>query len=215
MSKKCPQCGSLYTDQTLKYCLTDGTPLTFDSTVEKTLLMQEKESTETMPRIIETGENLAEKTTPPGVLADAGNSGPSTGKGFVFYIGLILGAVLLIGIGALIGLNISGPGLDQKQYDPAGQNTAVEKTNDKAAENTFSGTEPAAKTYRVTGVSRRDVLYIRPAPGNLKVRLGAIPPDGVGIEVTGPGKRSGKSLWLPIRYEGTSGWVNSRFLTEE
>lgn len=213
MSKKCPQCGSVYTDQTLKYCLTDGTPLSFDSSVEKTLLMQDSDSKETIPHVIETGENLAEKTTSPGLLAESEDSGPSTGKGFVFYVGLFLGAVLLIGIGALIGLNLAGP--DTKQYEPVGQNTEVDKTDKAEAENTSSGTERLTKTYRVTGVSRRDVLYIRPAPGNLKVRLGAIPPDGVGIVVTGPGKRSGKSLWVPIRYEATSGWVNSRFLAEE
>jgi hypothetical protein len=37
--KRCSQCNQTYTDETLSYCLSDGTPLTID-TEEKTMVMQ-------------------------------------------------------------------------------------------------------------------------------------------------------------------------------
>lgn len=211
MSKKCPQCGSVYTDQTLNYCLTDGTHLTFDSTVEQTLLIPEKESVETLGNIRDTDEIAAEKTRPTEVLNKPVVSNENGKRSIAFYGGLAVGAVLLVIIGTLIGLNLSEPRTAANRNSGTDQNTAVRTIN--AEENT--SVRPELKTYRVTGVSRTDVLYIRPAPGNLKIRVGKIPPDAKGIIITGRGKKAGKSLWVPISYKNVDGWVNSRYLAEE
>ena len=48
--KKCPQCQSSYTDDTLSYCLSDGTTLIFDENIsEQTLQLPQNAVTDIIP----------------------------------------------------------------------------------------------------------------------------------------------------------------------
>lgn len=66
--------------------------------------------------------------------------------------------------------------------------------------------------YHVVNVRVDDMLTVRSAAGADKPLVGAIPPNGAGIRVTGAGVKVGAYDWLPISYNNVSGWVNSHFL---
>jgi N-acetylmuramoyl-L-alanine amidase len=66
-------------------------------------------------------------------------------------------------------------------------------------------------SYRVVGVRSDDVLNIRSGPNaNLSI-VGAIPPNGRGIQIAG----TCTGQWCPIKYQNLSGWVNRTFLARE
>ena len=73
-----------------------------------------------------------------------------------------------------------------------------------------STAQEAARTYRVVHVQDDDVLNIRTAPAGDARIVGAIPPDGRGVELTGSCR-----TWCPVRYNGIAGWVNGRYLRVE
>ena len=73
----------------------------------------------------------------------------------------------------------------------------------------------STQTYRVIGVAYNDVLFIRPAPNQLTRFVGKIPPNASDIQVFGSPKRVGKNVWVSVSYEGTTGWVNSKFLARQ
>lgn len=67
----------------------------------------------------------------------------------------------------------------------------------------------------VVGVEPDDVLNIRAQPGADQPIVGAIPPYGFNISVTGEGREVEGSMWLPITYGDLQGWVNSHYLAEQ
>ncbi len=74
---------------------------------------------------------------------------------------------------------------------------------------------PANCSYRVVKVKANDMLWVRSDPSVKSERMGGIPHDGTGIEVTGPEQTIDKSRWIPIRYKGIAGWVNYGYLKKE
>lgn len=75
--------------------------------------------------------------------------------------------------------------------------------------------ETIIREYRVVFVEEEDVLNTRSGPGVGFDIVGEIQPGASGVKVTGEGKMVIDSLWVPVEYEDVSGWVNSRFLTED
>jgi uncharacterized protein YraI len=73
---------------------------------------------------------------------------------------------------------------------------------------------PATTLYQVVNVAANDTLNVRSGPGADSQVVGTIPPDGTGIQITGPGVRVQESTWVPINYLGLIGWVNSNYLAE-
>ncbi len=71
--------------------------------------------------------------------------------------------------------------------------------------------------FRVTGVSRSDVLNIRErvddqaSISQTKI-LGQIPADGKGVLGSGASLKIGKARWFEVRYKDIRGWVNGRYL---
>jgi hypothetical protein len=63
--------------------------------------------------------------------------------------------------------------------------------------------------FRVAGVGLDDVLNVRNGPSAEHDVIGGILPDAEGIEIVGPCV----SAWCPIQHRGTSGWVNSFYLS--
>ena len=70
---------------------------------------------------------------------------------------------------------------------------------------------PVRRAFRVVRVAADDVLNVRSGPSESHMAIGAIEPDGRGIDIVGPCR----GLWCPIRYGRTSGWVNSYYLAPE
>jgi len=70
--------------------------------------------------------------------------------------------------------------------------------------------QDAVRTYRVVHVHDDDVLNIRTAPSGDARIVGAIPPNGRGVELIGDCRS-----WCPVRYNGMSGWVSGRYLRVE
>jgi heat shock protein HslJ len=60
-----------------------------------------------------------------------------------------------------------------------------------------------------------DGLAVRARPGVKAKELGRLPSDAKGVKVTGPGKLSGRAVWVPIAHNGLSGWVNQNYLFKE
>jgi hypothetical protein len=68
-----------------------------------------------------------------------------------------------------------------------------------------------ASRYRVTGVSRGDVLNVRRGPSEQHEQIAGIPPKGRSVEITGRCVAD----WCPVRYGKIKGWVNSYYLVAE
>ncbi len=66
--------------------------------------------------------------------------------------------------------------------------------------------------YTVVNVAPDDVLNVRTGPGVSNPVVGTLPPHAQNVQVGETGQEVGGSLWLPVWYRGTEGWVNSRFL---
>ena len=71
-----------------------------------------------------------------------------------------------------------------------------------------------AAQFQVVYVAPDDVLHVRSGPGVGNDIIGELPPDATGITITGDGQMVEGSLWVPITANGTSGWVNTVYLTE-
>jgi hypothetical protein len=57
-----------------------------------------------------------------------------------------------------------------------------------------------------------DGLAVRTTPGTNGRELGRLASDAKDVYVTGPSKRIGSSVWVPVKSNALSGWVNQRFL---
>lgn len=69
--------------------------------------------------------------------------------------------------------------------------------------------------YAVVGVASDDRLNVRSGAGVNYAMVGSIPAYGMGVQVGQSGQEVGESLWLPVWYQGVSGWANSRYLARQ
>jgi uncharacterized protein YraI len=69
--------------------------------------------------------------------------------------------------------------------------------------------------YRVTKVASHDTLTVRLGPGVQYKQVGSIPSNGSHIKIVGYEIQIGKFFWVPIEYNGISGWVNSYYLKKD
>lgn len=70
--------------------------------------------------------------------------------------------------------------------------------------------------YRVAFVAANDTLNVRRRPDPNAAVVAELPADARGIAVAGEGQSvRGGGLWLPVDTTAGSGYVNSRFLTED
>ncbi|HKR11527.1 MAG TPA: SH3 domain-containing protein [Pyrinomonadaceae bacterium] len=68
-------------------------------------------------------------------------------------------------------------------------------------------------SYSVFNTS--DGLVVRAQPGVKAKEVGRLASDAKNITVTGAGKLSGRAIWVPIRHNELSGWVNQNFLFKD
>lgn len=231
--KECPKCGTVYTDVTLSFCLSDGSALILQIDEEKTAEFTKHDidvetpdrlPQETQQATFPTDETVV-RTTP--IVAKTGVSPFWIFSTFgLLAIFLVSGFAFWYFLDGILGdrsrqtadkpntnvENTEKPSNTIKEQS-AGKTTQTNTNNNEAE--TIKTATPKRKLYRVVGVKGGDVLYIRPKAGNLKVSVGKIPPGATGIKITGGGKTVGKSRWVPIVYRGKRGWVNSRFIARE
>jgi hypothetical protein len=72
-----------------------------------------------------------------------------------------------------------------------------------------------SSTYSVFRVLSDDVLNMRAAPGVKSAVVGTLPHDAKGIKITGTDKKVGRDVWVPVKHQNLSGWVNQSYLSEE
>jgi len=74
----------------------------------------------------------------------------------------------------------------------------------------------SSATYAVIQVPENDVLNIRSGPGVQNAVVGTLEPAASGLTRTGKTMLVGEDLWVEIQNPGGgTGWVNSKFLTEQ
>jgi hypothetical protein len=69
--------------------------------------------------------------------------------------------------------------------------------------------------YRVIHVDENDILNVRSGPGASNGIVTSLEPGRGGVRIVGFGQIVDDSVWVPINVDESSGWVNSRFLTED
>lgn len=69
--------------------------------------------------------------------------------------------------------------------------------------------------YSVTKVASYDTLTVRLGPGVKYKQVDSIPSNGSNIKIVGYEIQTGKFFWVPIEYNGISGWVNSYYLKKD
>ena len=74
---------------------------------------------------------------------------------------------------------------------------------------------PSDVLYTVVSVESHDVLNVRAGAGVVHSIVGSLPPYGMDVLVTGSGEDVAGSLWVPIRYQDVTGWVNSHYLARQ
>lgn len=74
---------------------------------------------------------------------------------------------------------------------------------------------PSLGMFAVVDVASDDLLNVRAQPGVAHAVVGTIPSYGIDVDVHAGGQEVGDSWWLPVHYQGVSGWVNSRYLSRQ
>ncbi len=78
-----------------------------------------------------------------------------------------------------------------------------------------SGEKTLLAEFRVVNVQSGDVLNVRSGPGVENEIVGALPSDGMGVQITGAGAAIGDTIWVPVRYGALTGWVNFDYLEQQ
>ena len=107
--------------------------------------------------------------------------------------------------------------VDASGQPPTGQTPTLAATVTIAAGVT-AGPTVSVNTeaeYRVIHVEENDILNVRSGPGASNAVVTGLPPGTRGVRIVGFGQNVDGSLWVPINAGTVSGWVNSRFLTEQ
>lgn len=221
--KRCPSCKTDYTDDTLRFCLADGTSLV--------------ETIDEQPTVVRPAKNPVEATNA---------AGRSTSKWIVLAIvGVLLGiaAVVAIGLaGAAVYYGSGGDGSSNKdlpssKYTPTPVVTAtpsvdrekerlrdeianIQKQLDDQKKNANSTKDDEKRDFRATATvnSPNDgFLALRSEPdADRGERLARIP-HGAEVEIvncekstTTIGVRTGR--WCQVEYDGVNGWVFDAWL---
>ena len=74
---------------------------------------------------------------------------------------------------------------------------------------------PSLGVFAVVDVASDDVLNVRARPGVEHAIVGTIPYYGLDVKVHAGGQEVSGSWWVPVQYQGVSGWVNSRYLARQ
>lgn len=104
---------------------------------------------------------------------------------------------------------INSTGADPPRNAPAEGWVAVDVATGRKSSGTLRRLEQN-RPYAVFDTA--DGLAVRATPGANGREVGRLPSDAKDVYVTGPSKRVGNSMWVQIKSNSLSGWVNQRFL---
>ncbi len=74
---------------------------------------------------------------------------------------------------------------------------------------------PSLGQFAVVRVASNDLLNVRSGPGTAYPVVDTIPYHGLDVEVHAGAREVDGSWWVPVEYEGVTGWVNSRYLARQ
>ncbi len=74
---------------------------------------------------------------------------------------------------------------------------------------------PLLGQFAVVNVASDDVLNVRSGPGVDHSIAGTIPYHGLGVRIYAGGQEVSSSWWVPVEYEGVTGWANSSYLARQ
>jgi len=124
--KKCPQCQSTYTDDTLSYCLSDGTTLIFsDRESDKTLQIPANAVTGGLAANTQSSVGMG----PKGAVHPAQESTVSTEKVSSFWLYATIGLLLFFVLGGGIGIGFWLTNSNSEKPTISTQNNQSEKTD--------------------------------------------------------------------------------------
>lgn len=232
--KECPKCGTTYTDDSLRFCLADGSPLNMDEqpTIVRTSLIPAAEKTIALP-------------AKPNAHAASPNAGASGSSVMKIVLGVIaLSILLLVGVG-LAGVfyyyysaptPVSTTPTTQPTTEPSGRKDPddelqkriadlVKQLNDqrRQAQNSNASVKPPERTtgstIAIVNSPGDGFLALRSLPNSqsgeriTKIPHGARVAIGACGPVVTPVKRSGR--WCQASYGGYDGWVFDAYLNYE
>lgn len=232
--KQCPSCRTTYSDETLSFCLDDGTPLI--QMAEQVTVVRSGRSD---PMRVEIPQSAAPDTqfTPVHTQTQGSPEKESNTMKIVLVVGL-LGAMTVAAVGgaaALIYFN-----KDARVAEPTGNNTKgtptptpdntnelrdqianLEKRLNEQKNTNKPGVTPplvmpSPSTTQITARAnspRDGFLALRSLPSSeIGERLVKIP-HGAAVSIGGCGVRVGRGRWCQASYNGYSGWVFDAYLT--
>lgn len=238
--KLCPQCKTTYSDDTLAYCLSDGTSLISMPSAEKTIEM----TGTTNPMRFDIPARSDPTVFPPGTSQHPPVQNVRTGVSPWLVVPLI--AVLFLSVVGLLGYILLKPAEIAVSNTPTPTPTATATpANDTAAlkeeleslkkqiadqrtpakndspARPFPDEPPAAPVIQTARVNSPGdgFLALRSIPDSKNGLLLVKIPHGTNLEIIGcqktptqlPGKRRGR--WCRTNYNGQSGWVFDAFLS--
>ena len=74
---------------------------------------------------------------------------------------------------------------------------------------------PVLGPFAVVGVASDDVLNVRAGPGVGHDIVGTIPYHGLDVDVRAGGQEVAGSWWVPVEYQGVTGWANNSYLARQ
>lgn len=224
--KQCPVCKATYTDETLNFCLSDGSTL---------FAIVDEEQT----RVISSGSNpvridFARETSPiftPPVTSNKNAPGGSS-KTVALLVGLLALVILaFVGFAAFMLLkpndktisNTTGTPMPTSSRTPDDEVANLKKQVEDLKNQKSPTPVPTIPTKKETGNTARvsspgdGFLALRSEPNSeMGYRITQIP-DGASVSVAGCqsfsvkiGRRTGR--WCQVEYGGQSGWAFDAFL---
>lgn len=243
--KHCPNCKSTYTDETLKFCLADGTTLVSLSDADKTVALSNEETVEmraglpTNPVRVEfqkdsEPDSIATMFSPQRFQAE-----PPERKGYGFVVGILVAllVVVLLGFAGFAAYVFLKP-----EVKPVVTVSSPTPTPNSSAENTANLQQkladlekrledqqkpsPTQTTVPVTQV--RTARANSPSDGFLALRslpntetgtrLAKIPHGALFTVLSCPNPTNPgkiKGRWCRVNYEGTEGWAFDAYMIFE
>jgi hypothetical protein len=220
--KKCPQCGSTYTDRTLSYCLTDGSPLEEDDPGRTEAFVVQDSEEQSPARQTERGRvnigipSLDEVETAesgPGQKEFVSDTGPVRRTNFGLVALLVFFIVIVVaGVSVFVTYSIITGSNQQVSSDPT-----VDVLRKQLKELSEQVKKDGEKVRRVNSPGD-GFLALRDMPSAKVGRRLAKIPHGSEVVIEGCqeksvviGGRRGK--WCRARWNNTTGWVFDVWLT--
>jgi len=233
--KQCPKCGTTYTDVTLRFCLSDGSPLN-ETDEQQTVLRQTHAGPTPRDVLQDTSSSRHHQTA----TAPSGSGGLLKVLLVLFGLGLVIVVVALIGTLAYYNLRQSPSpnNIAETKTPPASPSAAKDDNNElrdqianlqKQLAEQKNANRPSSVPVSAPDLSKTTMTKTARAnsPGDGFLALRSLPsaeigdrlvkiPHGAALQIgaCGPLERSvHPGRWCQARYNGLSGYVYDYYVT--